>query len=64
MTGKQKRGKPKYRELEWLAEQNAARKEAGLPLLKAVERKCLQCDTIFVSASYRRCLSCRKNCPV
>jgi hypothetical protein len=48
---KQARGKPTYRELEWLEEQNLARKEAGLPLLKATERKCLQCDSIFVSAT-------------
>ena len=59
---KQVRGKPQYRELEWLEEQNIARKEAGLPLLKAVDRKCLQCDIVFVSATYRRCHNCRKNC--
>jgi hypothetical protein len=46
-----------------LAEQNKARKDLNLPLLQPKERKCLSCDAIFISATYRRCLKCRTEHP-
>lgn len=46
-----------------LAEQNKARKDLNLPPLIPKERKCLSCNTIFVSATYRRCTKCRMECP-
>jgi len=46
-----------------LSEQNKARKDLNLPLLQPKERKCLSCDAIFISASYRRCLKCRTDHP-
>lgn len=63
MTDKKKKGIPEARQLDSVDKQNQARVELNLPLLKVVERKCLQCDSLFISASYRRCAQCRKDNP-
>lgn len=43
-----------------LTEANEARREAGLPLLSAKVRKCIQCGEKFASVEARTCNPCIK----